>query len=244
MRSGDKKGSHVGVVLSFVIFLTFLVFLYSILQPAIKMEKDKEYFLDYLENQLIEKISADLTSLSITINEMVTFQPNKDCVKLNDAHDEIGDFIEEGNLKARDDSNVAIQSYYQNHLSLENPNEEKFYKIYGSEKFISLEGDLNGCNSISKEQYSVSSARTEKYVFESSVDELINSYSNDYDALKIELNIPPMHNFGISFTDADGNTKSTNERAVSASIYAKAKTIQYIDDDAAILVGSITIKVW
>ena len=37
----SKKGSHVGVVVSFVIFVTFLIFLYTIIQPATVREKDR-----------------------------------------------------------------------------------------------------------------------------------------------------------------------------------------------------------
>ena len=50
----SKKGSHVGVVVSFVIFVTFLVFLYTIVQPATVREKDRQYLLDYLTLNLIE----------------------------------------------------------------------------------------------------------------------------------------------------------------------------------------------
>ena len=65
----NKRGSHVGIVLSFVIFVTFLAFLYTIIEPTIKIQQDKESLLNYLKIELMETFSADLTSTSITINK-------------------------------------------------------------------------------------------------------------------------------------------------------------------------------
>ncbi|MCK4647518.1 hypothetical protein KAT24_01145 [Candidatus Pacearchaeota archaeon] len=67
----DKKGSHVGMMLSFVIFVTFLVFLYSILQPVIKIRQDKKLILDSLIIELAKMLdSTNYTRGSIrTLNE-------------------------------------------------------------------------------------------------------------------------------------------------------------------------------
>ena len=57
----SKRGSHVGVVLSFVMFVTFLIFLYSILEPQLKVERDKEAFLEYLKRDLVQNFYEELT---------------------------------------------------------------------------------------------------------------------------------------------------------------------------------------
>ena len=58
----NKRGSHVGVILSFAIFITFMVFLYFIIEPAIRIQGDKQNILDNLERELLEKFSANLTT--------------------------------------------------------------------------------------------------------------------------------------------------------------------------------------
>jgi len=57
-----KKGLHIEIMISFGIFITFLVFLYSILQPAIGAEKNKELALDDLVESLVELLGTDVTN--------------------------------------------------------------------------------------------------------------------------------------------------------------------------------------
>ena len=55
-----KGGTHVGFILSFVIFVTFLIFLYSMLIEPTKTNQDKQYLLENLRINLIENILNDL----------------------------------------------------------------------------------------------------------------------------------------------------------------------------------------
>ena len=80
----EKKGSHVGIMLSFVIFVTFLVFLYSVIQPIIKTGQEKKISLDSLKIELVIILDPDLTSYSsgsiksldenfmVTLNQLAT----------------------------------------------------------------------------------------------------------------------------------------------------------------------------
>ena len=47
----NKKGSHVGLVLSFVIFVVFLIFMYPLVGPALETKGDKQYLLEPLEKK-------------------------------------------------------------------------------------------------------------------------------------------------------------------------------------------------
>ena len=64
MKRG-KKGSHVGMMLSFGIFVVFLVFLYSVIQPMIRLEQDKKLILNELIEELVVRFDAVYTSGSI-----------------------------------------------------------------------------------------------------------------------------------------------------------------------------------
>lgn len=57
-----KKGSHVGVMISFGVFMIALVFLYSILQPSLQLERDKDLIFDNLISGLVEIFGKDSTS--------------------------------------------------------------------------------------------------------------------------------------------------------------------------------------
>ena len=90
-----KKGSHIGVMLSFGIFVTFLVFLYSVLQPIIEMEQEKKLILDDLVLALVEMFDSDLTTYSSgsikTANEGFITQINE----LIDSYDSDYDGLKE-----------------------------------------------------------------------------------------------------------------------------------------------------
>ena len=104
----NKKGSHVGMMLSFVIFVTFLVFLYSVLYPMVKIGQDKKLILDNLILELSEMLDSDYTSGSIKtldsnfvaeINELANrydsdYGELKTELKISDA-DEFGFIFEE-----------------------------------------------------------------------------------------------------------------------------------------------------
>ena len=67
----NKKGTHVEVIISFVIFITFVVFLFVASKPAIIKQEDKTNLLDNLEYKILEKeISADVKVISVTISSV------------------------------------------------------------------------------------------------------------------------------------------------------------------------------
>ena len=67
MKKRNKLGSHVGMIISFVIFITFIVFLYTVVKPAITTGEDKQTILSALEMQILENISANLTTATVQI---------------------------------------------------------------------------------------------------------------------------------------------------------------------------------
>lgn len=64
MKRG-KKGSHVGMMLSFGVFIVFLVFIFSVLQPIIKIEQDKKLILNDFVEGLKEKFDLSYTGGSL-----------------------------------------------------------------------------------------------------------------------------------------------------------------------------------
>jgi len=61
----NKRGSHVGFAISFMLFISFVIFLFSILGPVGKVESDKDFLLKHLENEIIENTTAELTIISV-----------------------------------------------------------------------------------------------------------------------------------------------------------------------------------
>jgi hypothetical protein len=226
--------SHVGVVLSFVIFVTFVIFIYIIIRPAIGTE-NKQNQLDHLKEVLIERASTELTSVSVLIDE------GNPCVQLIDFFD-----IEIGNrIIVRNNAGEVLNAQISGqNLIVEGTGNEKFLKIYGSEEFNITETGTSSCQSLLEGSgYILGLIRTEKNIFEKRLIQMIESYNNDYESLKEELNIAG-NEFGLGFIYANRTIISTEEKEVLASVFVDESQIQYISKDAARELGSLNVGIW
>lgn len=234
----NKKASHVGVVLSFVIFVTFLVFLFSILGSPIKLPSNKDASLDYLEIRLADKFSSNLTILTISpINS-----GNKNCIEINNL---LYGFQNLNSLVKNKSDNIIGStpnkgsSLYINWLA-----REEFFKIFYSEDILkNLEFSQDAsCHLLLSSE--INSLRENKYFNVAKINDFFSTYESDYDSLKTEFNLPQNTEFGLSFTDAEGITTTTGEVDSSINIYSREVPIQYFNETASINSGFINIKVW
>ncbi len=231
--------SHVGVVLSFVIFVTFIIFIYIIVKPAVGTE-NKQNLLNYLKEVLIERASTELTSVSVLIDKELP----QTCVQLRDFFDktEIGNGVIVRNDTGEDfDAEILGQD-----LLVKEIGDEKFLKIYGSEEFSNItEGTMSFCKELSEgsQGYIFGLIRSEKNIFEKRIIQMIESYNNDYESLKEELNIAG-NEFRLGFTYANGTSISTEEKEVLVSVFVDEFQIQYISKDAVRELGSLNVGIW
>lgn len=231
-----KRGStYVGFVLSFVIFVFFLIFIYSILVEPTINQNDKEYLLKNLRIKLIENTSEELTSMAVNLNN----NASQNCIELKN-------FI----TKTEINSNIIsrnkgiLQSYVNgNNLIIERKNNETFFKVYYSKEFGALNSSGKSCEMINENNYAIGLIKTNKYVFETKIINLMNEYKANYSALKSELKIPTESEFSFGFIYAN-KTAIKIEKNISTNIYAVEIPVQYVDKNADILLGFINIKIW
>ena len=239
----NKRGSHVGVILSFVIFVTFVIFLYLILSPELITERDKESFLDYLRYQLMDEFSTNLTSITVSVDG------SAECVVLKD-------FFNEADIGSKvivKDDEGEISDFY---ISLSNEDDlvidssKGFFKVYEADEFeelskISLDG--LGCTELTNENgYSITLIRETKYVFESKVLKILDDYNDDesYKNLIENLKVSEENDFGFNFIYSDETVIETKERGTPGNVYVREIPVEYVDKEANILLGKVNIKVW
>ncbi len=238
-----KRGSHIGIVLSFIIFVIFLAFLYSTMEPLIKIKEDKKLMLEYLEAILIKKLNTNLTTLTITIDESVS----QDCVVLDGLIEERRGL--NSRIIVKDYDRNIIPSYISEASSSDlivdrDSSGDTFLKIYGSEEFESLgKKSTGGCKLLGTD-YKIKLLKSSQYISKTKVAELKNDYLDGYENLKEELNMPEASDFGFGFIYNDGTKIETESENVSRSVYAEDVPVRYIDSDANILSGYIKIKIW
>jgi len=229
--------SHVGVVLSFVIFVTFIVFIYIIVKPAVGTE-NKQNLLNYLKEVLIERASTELTSVSVLINTGVS----ETCVQLRDFFDKVE--ISDGIIVRNDVGDVLNAEISGQDLFVQRDGDEIFLKVYGSEEFNIIEGIISPCQQLSEGSgYIFGLIRSEKNIFEKRIIQIIESYNNNYESLKEELNIAG-NEFRLGFTYANGTIISTEEKEVLVSVFVDEFPIQYISKDAVRELGSLNVGIW
>ena len=239
-RLSQRKGSHVGVVLSFVIFITFIIFIYIIVQPTIKLD-DRQNFLEHIEGEIIERVSTDLTSISVTIDT-----PNpQTCVELIDFFIITG--ISDRAIVKNDAGSVLQASKNGNSLFVSKNSNDFFLKIHESEEFAGASGNaISPCQSLNEggSGYNFGFVKTNKQIFETKIIKLINDYKNDYETLKGMLGVAPGNEFGFSFTYSNETIIKTEEKNISVSVYINEIPIQYISKNAAGEPGFLNIKAW
>lgn len=241
-----RGGTHVGVVLSFVIFVTFLVFLYTSLQPAIDVEKSKQVVLDFLEQDLSEEMSAQLTTISLKIDEDYDWGEYKDadCVVL----EEIEGFGGEEALVKRIDSGSELITgsglsgdYVMFELGIVNYDS---FKLFYSEEPLEFK-PIGFCNEVAileEENYNLA-VRNKDYIFASKISDLISEYESG--SLQSRLNVPEGTDFTFSFENQAGSLiEPIDVNIPTTSVYSDEIPIQYINQTASINTGFITIRVW
>ncbi len=234
MITKNKRGTHVGIILSFLIFVTFLAFLYSITEPATRVSRNKLDLLEYLKIELLNKFEDDMSTVTLTI-----------------IHDgTCGKFENFGGLEGlgavvKNETGDKIASYVEINGDTEVSKYEGIMKFYYSNQFDKGE---SGCGSIKDADYDISIFRTTQEIFGSkinSISEKIKDDPNYYGELKEELGVPLDTEFGFTFKDGGGNIlANANEKNVSVEVYAEEIPIQYMDSEANINPGFLNIRVW
>ncbi|MBU3906658.1 MAG: hypothetical protein KKA64_00215 [Nanoarchaeota archaeon] len=233
----DKRGSHVGMMLSFVVFVTFLVFIYSITQPALKKEGDKETILNFLKTELVKRVSANLTSYSINIEGASGLQGEKNCFIIAN----ILEFKDE-NVIVKDEGGSLIgvtSSADKSELKIDwNDQSKKFFKIYYSkENLLKKPASNDVCKNIVGE-YTKRGIKTDLYVFE---EKMKNILDEDYAKLKNDFGVPENTEFSIEFKSQKGGFQ---DELPSTNVYAEEIPIQYVDEQANINTDKIIVRVW
>jgi len=251
----NKKGSHVGVVVSFVIFVTFLVFLYVILHPVTAREREKQYILDYLILNILGESEGNLTTMIINVEYPV--HHNKDCLNLNQILLSEGEPLEEGKIPFEMwghlsfTSNGTQYSYYiknKNNLYVGVPPlfQGILTVVYSEDITPDPADDLSNCD---PHAYPLGYIRTFSEIFETKIHELEEEYYDNYEGLKAFLGLPEDTNFNFYVYDSERNEPpiiecKIQEPPTTISVFVEETPIQYTDESGNKMFGFLIVEVW
>lgn len=245
------KGSHVGMILSFVIFITFIFFIFTALQPKLNFSADKSGSFDYIKGQVIKNVSSNFTIAEITIDVNKNPHGAKDnCIDLQSFliwSEFVTPLIV---VKNESDSNQETYTVHfaqgSGDLAINRKDvNNRFFKIYHSPKFKQLQDTGLSCQTISQGDYNIGLIKVGSEIFESEIDRLIADYNSSYSSLKTSLNIPSGTEFGFSFKTTEGIIKKPNYNVpASANVFANEAPILYVDSNTNIKSGFLTVAIW
>lgn len=257
MKTKSKKGTHVGVVLSFVIFVTFLIFIYSILGTKIQSQTSKQNILDELRMKILIEDFLSSSVEILTIN-YIAGSPGgvKNCIQFNVVSTNLDDIINDdtkNHLKIKNENGDFLNYQFLGEgaknlrISPVDSEQDTILKVYYSEDITSTETSLSNCKHIDDDKIVRGQIKTESIIIESNIISLIERYNTDCgETLKTELGVPEGSDFIFSFEFADETIIKPTCREIpnTLNIYAARIPVIYLDEDANILLGYVTIKVW
>lgn len=233
----EKRGSHVGMIASFSIFLLFLISLFFILEPALKNNGDKELTLEYIKLKIMDEFSANLTTIVVTNYTAEAYGYDG----LNVSKQALG--VQGMNVFAVDKDNNkianAMNDYSDSVIILYNgggvPNYTKLY--FSEEKFNITNTSITA---FSTSFFKVESVVREKQLFESRIARNIANFNQ----FKGNLSIPQNKEIEVDFTYFNGSIIKSGNSSTLREVYAEDIPITYIDANARNVAGKLTIKLW
>ena len=228
----SKRGTHVGVVISFVIFVTFIIFIYLAVQPKIGTV-NKKNLLEQIKNNLIDEISTSVTSVSVLLATSVN------CVKLE------GFFSESGmgpKIKVSNQAGGVLPATAQDPDLFVSNNQAVFLNIYESDEFGLFSPPITSC--ANSPTYKLGLIKTSNSILESKIIKLIEDYKNDEGPVKDSLGVPEGNELAIGFTNNDGTTTETTQPDVSISVFSDDVLIRYINQNGVEESGLLNVKIW
>lgn len=241
----NKRGSHVGVVVSFMIFVTFLIFVFVVLRPVATTQKDKQVLLESIQNEIIENSKAELISSSINVVE--GFDPAFNCLIIdqNLVSDKRGVIVK----NAYEETVDSWLAYSEGKLIISFKDKtNRFFKIFYSDEFGEGNSGLGiTCGELVEgDNFNRGQTKAKDYVFESKIEELNQNYFEDKTSLKEELGVTPGSEFAFTFETGGEDSVTYGEviQEVSASIFANEESVQFVDQNANIKQGKLRVFVW
>jgi hypothetical protein len=227
----NKRGTHVEIIISFIIFIAFIIFIFSTIKSPISKQEDKKNIFEGIQAGIIDRVSSDMTTAVVELGAGVG-----NCVNLNNIISDLGigtNIVVKDYLGESVQSSVSGSSLNINRVRTS----DTLFKIYYSTEFPEL-ATSSACSVIGSE---TGLTKTNKYVFESNFVELVNE---DYLQIKNDLNVPNGVNFSYGLIRSDGTILERAQGELSTNMYVQETPVEYVDLQGSIKEGYLKTIIW
>lgn len=189
MIMNNKRGasSHLEMILSFVLFISFFFFVIIFLQPY-ETNVLTTSIVDGAYYNFMEYTTDEITTFSIKIND-----PIEECftLRLNEVFQEY-----DTSFVYDEEDNLAESTISGEYLRVNNEDSKSFFDIILVKDMTKEIVTINCPNEI--ENYLVGGTINEKIISYQKIEELKNQYDSDYKSLKNVFAVPGRFDFAIN----------------------------------------------
>lgn len=188
-----KRGlSHLEFVISFIIFIAFLVSAFVFFNP-LQSNRTLKSTMDYAWIEVTKETKKEVDTYSVLLDQKVTAPVVGISI----------DGINVGyNASVKDSSGNVISSYTQNGVVYFDRPSDRFVRIEYSKGFRN--GAVKSGGQISSGDFYVSSSENSEIYFQDLFEDLKNEYYANYTQLKRKLNLPSRVDFGFKVVFNNG----------------------------------------
>ncbi len=242
-----KRGSsHIEIVLSFAIFVVFIILLLAIFNPFSKPRLSKNN-IDVFESELMNKVNVNVLTTGVLIKKDIT----KDCFKFNSKQK-----LEDVKVKRQSDGTfMEVKTDTGNTIKVKSK-EKGFYYLFASKDFLPADAVMTGCQELNEndDDYVLSNVREQSVVSENKMKVLIEELSDDakYASTKTAFGIPTSNDIALriwlsdkSYDDTVFNfDKYEKTRLNKREVLSRNIPIQIVNDTAEFKYAVMNIQVW
>ena len=228
MRRITKKGSQVSMILSFIIFVIAIIFIYVLASSIISKGGTEKDLLRTIEGNTLNNLYSYVWVLRSYDNAN-----SGGCVEIS-----LPEVISGGDIIAVSDSGGIKSSISGNSVFVEGG--KGFMKIYYS-PFIKNNDLLTGSGCI---QISPGSEKKEKLIPIQKVLNLMSNFSSNYEYTKNLLDVPSSMELNLYFLYSNGTAVGSDSVKSNVEIYSEDMKFNYLSDNASIETGTLRIKIW
>ncbi len=230
-----KKGaSHVEIVISFILFVSFVLFAIYFFKP-VNSDRVVDTTLDYTYREVIKNASSSLEIHNVKLNRATPegAQNNYWVIDL--------DYVEDFKVVAFDPSGNRVNAEYgSGKITLETSSAD-FVELRLNEDLEEMGpgGGNSGTNSYELGSHISKNILTEKKLL------LLNqTYFENYDSLKEQFNLPRRANFGFEFSGGDLEISARKEIPENFEVFRSLKKAEVLTEDGEIILGDLIILIW
>jgi len=251
----NKRGmSHIEVILSFVIFLGFLIFLFAIFMPF-KTSNGSDVYLDIASREIKNNISAQVNFFTLRLNEQSTgcfyFDYNASLTKVNVQNENYIKIDAMNRELSQQEISAAAAAAAAGGKSIKPDTEKrviisgegKFFYIYSYEEFNESDIDEQTCKQLEKEDYVVGLFRSHNMVSFKKLEAFRDSYNLDYESVKKEIGITQDFKFSVRDT-LNKDILNITKKVPKTKVFARDEPIQIVYTNGSFKYAILNIQLW